>query len=70
VTVFGVVAAVLALFAAPGVSSWVSEVPLWVWQGVGGLIGILLIFGVLVFIVQRVVLLTRQQDSDETPPTT
>jgi hypothetical protein len=42
-----------------------DQVPIWVWQGVGGIVGVLAIFGLLVFIVQRFVLLTRKNNGDE-----
>lgn len=40
-------------------------VPLWVWQAVGGLVGVLLIFGLLVFIVHRSVIISRDRHDDD-----
>lgn len=45
-----------------------AGVPLWVWQGVGGLVGVLLIFGLLVFIVHRSVIISRHRHDDDRSP--
>lgn len=51
-----------------GLATRSNELPVVVWQGVGGVVGVLLIFGLLVFIVQRVVILRRRPDSDDVSP--
>jgi flagellar biogenesis protein FliO len=60
VAVLSVLVGPLSTFLATGQSG----VPLVVWQAVGGLVGVLLIFGLLVYIVQRFVVLGRRPDSD------
>ena len=40
-------------------------VPLWVVQGLLGIVGVLMIFGILVLIVQRAVIISRRRDSED-----
>ena len=59
----------MMVFSSVGISvaTGASGVPLWVWQAVGGLVGVLLIFGILVFIVQRSVIISRRRHRDSPP---